>query len=65
VQPRPRGLLGGSLGNPPLTALALAALLSSKIVKGSTLKAFPGLPQGMCTTLKHWINSDLLAFFGT
>ena len=40
-----------------------AALLSSKLVKGATLKIYPGAPHGMCTTLKNKVNEELLAFF--
>jgi non-heme chloroperoxidase len=40
-----------------------AALLSVKLVKGATLKIYPGAPHGMCSTLKDQINADLLAFF--
>jgi non-heme chloroperoxidase len=40
-----------------------AALLSSKLVKGSILKIYPGAPHGMCTTLKDKVNEELLAFF--
>jgi non-heme chloroperoxidase len=39
-----------------------SGLLSSKIVKGATLKIYPGAPHGMCSTLKDQINEDLLAF---
>ena len=39
-----------------------SALLSSKIVKGATLKVYKGAPHGLCTTLKDQINEDLLAF---
>ena len=39
-----------------------SGLLSSKIVKGATLKVYPGAPHGMCSTLKDQINEDLLAF---
>jgi non-heme chloroperoxidase len=39
-----------------------SARLSAKIVKGATLKVYPGAPHGMCSTLKDQINSDLLAF---
>ena len=35
---------------------------SSKLVKGATLKVYPGAPHGMCSTLKDEINADLLAF---
>jgi len=37
-------------------------MLSSKIVKGATLKVYKGAPHGMCTTLKDQVNADLLAF---
>jgi len=40
-----------------------SALLSSKIIKGSTLKVIPGAPHGMCSTLKDQINAELLTFF--
>ncbi len=46
-----------------IVPIVAAALLSSKIVKGATLKVYPGAPHGMCTTLKDQINEDLLAFF--
>jgi non-heme chloroperoxidase len=42
--------------------IGTSAMLSSKLVKGSTLKVYPGLPDGMCTTHKDQINADLLAF---
>jgi non-heme chloroperoxidase len=42
-----------------------AALLSSKIVKGATLKIYPGQPHGMCQTNKDQINADLLSFLGS
>ena len=40
-----------------------AALLSSKLVKGATLKIIPGAPHGLCSTLKDQINAELLEFF--
>jgi non-heme chloroperoxidase len=40
-----------------------AALLSSKLVSGSTLKIIPGAPHGLCSTLKDQINAELLEFF--
>jgi non-heme chloroperoxidase len=46
-----------------IVPIGAAALLSSKIVKGATLKVIPGAPHGMCSTLKDQINADLLAFF--
>jgi non-heme chloroperoxidase len=39
-----------------------SALLSSKLVKGATLKVIPGAPHGMCSTIKDQINAELLAF---
>ena len=43
--------------------IGITALRSAKIVKGATLKVYPGLPHGMCSTHKDQINADLLAFF--
>ena len=40
-----------------------SAMLSSKLIKGATLKVIPGAPHGMCSTLKNQINEELLAFF--
>ncbi len=48
-----------------IVPIGASALLSSKIVKGATLKVIPGAPHGMCSTLKDQINADLLAFFKT
>ena len=45
-----------------IVPIGAAALLSHKIVKGSTLKVIPGAPHGMCSTLKDQINGELLAF---
>jgi non-heme chloroperoxidase len=39
-----------------------SAMLSSKLVKGATLKMIPGAPHGMCSTLKDTISAELLAF---
>ena len=39
-----------------------SALLSVALVKGSTLKVYPGAPHGMCSTLKDKVNAELLAF---
>ena len=46
-----------------IVPIGAAAMLSSTIVKGATLKVFPGAPHGMCSTLKDEVNADLLAFF--
>ena len=40
-----------------------SAVLSTKLVKNSTLKTYKGFPHGMCTTQPDTINADLLAFF--
>lgn len=45
-----------------IVPIGASALLSSKIVKGATLKVYPGYPHGMCSTQKDVINTDLLAF---
>ncbi|MET0587194.1 MAG: alpha/beta hydrolase [Novosphingobium sp.] len=39
-----------------------SAPLSAKLLKNGTLKTYPGLPHGMCTTHPDVINPDLLAF---
>jgi non-heme chloroperoxidase len=45
-----------------IVPIKAAALLSSKLIKGATLKVYPGLPHGMCSTHKEQINTDLLGF---
>jgi non-heme chloroperoxidase len=45
-----------------IVPIADSALLSSKLVKKGTLKVYPGLPHGMCTTHPEIVNPDLLAF---
>jgi non-heme chloroperoxidase len=39
-------------------------MVSATLVKGSTLKVYPGLSNGMSTVNKDQINTDLLAFIG-
>ena len=46
-----------------IVPIGASAMLSSKLVKNSTLKVYPGLPHGMCSTNKNQINAELLAFF--
>jgi non-heme chloroperoxidase len=46
-----------------IVPIADSALLSSKIVKGATLKVYKGAPHGLCSTHKDQVNADLLAFF--
>lgn len=45
-----------------IVPIGASALLSSKLVKNATLKVYPGLPHGMCTTHADQINADLLSF---
>ena len=46
-----------------IVPIADSALLSAKLLPKATLKVYPGLPHGMCTTHPELINPDLLAFF--
>lgn len=45
-----------------IVPIADSALLSVKLLRHGTLKTYPGLPHGMCTTHPDVINPDLLAF---
>jgi non-heme chloroperoxidase len=45
-----------------IVPIVAAALLSSKIVKNSTLKVYKGDPHGLPTTRKDRLNADLLEF---
>jgi len=45
-----------------IVPIADSALLAAKLVQSATLKVYPGLPHGMCTTEPERINRDLLAF---
>jgi non-heme chloroperoxidase len=45
-----------------IVPIGASAMLSSKIVKGATLKIYPGAPHGLCSTLKEQINHELLEF---
>jgi non-heme chloroperoxidase len=42
--------------------IADTAMLTSKMVKGATLKVYPGAPHGLIITHKDQLNADLLAF---
>jgi non-heme chloroperoxidase len=44
-----------------IVPIGAAALQSSKLVKGATLKVYSGFTQGMPTTNADQINTDLLA----
>ncbi|MBC7809232.1 MAG: alpha/beta hydrolase [Akkermansiaceae bacterium] len=46
-----------------IVPIADSALISSKIVKGATLKIYPGAPHGLPSTHKDQLNADLLEFF--
>lgn len=46
-----------------IVPIAGSALLSSKLVRGATLKVYPGFDHGMCSTHSAELNEDLLAFF--
>ena len=48
-----------------IVPIGASAMLSSKLIKGATLKVYPGAPHGMCSTLKDQVNDDLLAFCKT
>jgi non-heme chloroperoxidase len=45
-----------------IVPIIASALLSSKVVKGATLKVYSGAPHGMPSTLKDRVNEELLAF---
>jgi non-heme chloroperoxidase len=46
-----------------IVPIADSAPLSAKLLQKGTLKIYPGLPHGMCTTHPDIINPDLLAYF--
>ncbi|WP_242343832.1 alpha/beta fold hydrolase [Anaeromyxobacter terrae] len=45
-----------------IVPIAASALRSAKLVKGATLKIYPGGPHGIATTLADRFNADLLEF---
>jgi non-heme chloroperoxidase len=45
-----------------IVPIGASAMLSAKLVKGATLKVYPGLPHGLCSTHKDRVNADLLDF---
>jgi non-heme chloroperoxidase len=45
-----------------IVPIADSSLLSAKLVRDASLKVYPRLPHGMCTTDPDTINPDLLAF---
>jgi non-heme chloroperoxidase len=46
-----------------IVPIADSAMLAVKLVRNATLKVYKGAPHGLCTTHKHQVNEDLLAFF--
>ncbi|QKQ74803.1 alpha/beta fold hydrolase [Nostoc sp. TCL240-02] len=48
-----------------IVPIANSALLSSQIVKGATLKVYPGAGHGLYSTHREQFNTDLLAFLKT
>jgi len=47
-----------------IVPIGAAAMLSSKLVKGSILKVYKGAPHGLCSTMKDQVNQELLNFIG-
>jgi non-heme chloroperoxidase len=45
-----------------IVPIADSALLAIKLLKHGTLKVYPGLPHGLCTTHPDIVNADLLSF---
>jgi non-heme chloroperoxidase len=45
-----------------IVPIGAAALASAKLVKGATLKVYPGAPHGITDTHKEQLSADLLAF---
>jgi len=45
-----------------IVPIGVSAMRSSKLIKGATLKVYPGAPHGLCSTHKDQVNADLLAF---
>jgi non-heme chloroperoxidase len=46
-----------------IVPIGISAMLTSKMIKGATLKVYKGGPHGVPTTHKDQVNADLLAFF--
>src|SRR6202790_4054891 len=57
---RPTLILHGD--DDQIVPIGASAMLSSKLVKGATLKIYKGGSHGICTTQKDEVNADLLAF---
>ena len=48
-----------------IVPIADSAYLNAKLVKNAALRVVPGAPHGMCSTLKDYVNNELLTFFQT
>ena len=46
-----------------IVPIGASAMMSSKLVKGATLKVYPGLSHGLFATHHEMVNADILAFF--
>jgi non-heme chloroperoxidase len=46
-----------------IVPIADSSKLSVKLIKGASLKVYPGAPHGMASTHKDMVNADLLSFF--
>src|SRR5207344_177691 len=46
-----------------IVPIGASAMISSKLVKGSTLKVYPGLSHGLFATHHDVVNPEMLAFF--
>jgi len=45
-----------------IVPIGASAMMSSKLVKGATLKVYPGLSHGLFATHHEMVNADILAF---
>ena len=48
-----------------IVPIGASAMQAAKLVKGSTLRVYPGLSHGMCVVNADQINAELLAFLET
>ena len=46
----------------PIVPIGASAMLSSKLLKGATLKIYPGGAHGLGDTAEEQVKADLLAF---
>ncbi len=45
-----------------IVPIGASALKTAMLVRGATLRIYPGGPHGLCSTLKNQVNAELLAF---